>query len=133
MGNGKSLVILLNFSHPLTLDQRAQIESLTGQKLEQLIEISVEFDHQRPFRPQVDSLLNAVSLTPAQWQGTPLLVNLPSLSAIASLVVAALHGRMGYFPAVIRLRPVDIVVPTRFEVAEILDLQAVRDQARLAR
>jgi hypothetical protein len=40
---------------------------------------------------------------------------------------------MGYFPPVLRLRPVAGSVPPQFEVAEILNLQAVRDRARGSR
>lgn len=38
-----------------------------------------------------------------------------------------------YFPTVVRIRPVPDAVSRRFEVAEILDLQAVRDEARSRR
>jgi hypothetical protein len=61
------------------------------------------------------------------------LVNLPGHNAVAALVLAELHGRMGYFPAVLRLRPVAGTTPPQVEVAEILNLQAVRDRARLRR
>jgi hypothetical protein len=37
---------------------------------------------------------------------------------------------MGYFPTIIRLRPVANATPPRFEVAELINLQAVRDRAR---
>ena len=37
---------------------------------------------------------------------------------------------MAYLPPVLRLRPVPDSIPPQFEVAEILDLQAVRDRAR---
>ena len=47
--------------------------------------------------------------------------------------LAELHGRMGYFPASGRRRPLAGSLPPRFEVAEIINLQAVRDQARLRR
>jgi hypothetical protein len=62
-----------------------------------------------------------------------LLINPPSLSAIAVLVLAELHGRMGYFPSIIRLRPVPGSMPPQFEVAEILNLHSVREKARLER
>ncbi len=53
-------------------------------------------------------------------------------------LLAELHGRMGYFPPCIRMRPVvgpdgQRIVPPRFEVAEILNLQAIRDEARRLR
>ncbi len=40
---------------------------------------------------------------------------------------------MGYFPSIIRLRPVSGSVPPQFEVAEILNLHSVREKARLER
>ncbi|MCS7301391.1 MAG: CRISPR-associated protein Csx15 [Fimbriimonadales bacterium] len=52
---------------------------------------------------------------------------------IAATLLAELHGRMGYFPPVLRLRPVEGAVPPRFEVAEILNLQQIRDTARSQR
>ena len=40
---------------------------------------------------------------------------------------------MGYFPAVLRLRPVPGNAPPQFELAEVLNLQAMRDAARARR
>jgi hypothetical protein len=60
-------------------------------------------------------------------------VVLPSLNFIAALLLAELHGRMGYFPPVVRTRPVEGSLPRRFEVAEILDLQGRRETARVTR
>jgi len=57
-------------------------------------------------------------------------VVLPSLNFIAAQLLAELHGRMGYFPPVVRTRPVAGAVPRRYEVAEILDLQMTREGAR---
>lgn len=127
------MMILLNFSHPVTAVQQAQIEALTGQTIRQTIELLPQFDEQQPFTPQVATLVQQIELTPAAWQGEPLLVLLPSLNFIAGLVLAELHGRMGYFPPVIRTRPVADSLPRRYEVAELLDLQGVREQARQAR
>lgn len=126
-------MILLNFSHPLTPAQQAQIEALTGQSIARIIDAMPHFDEQQPFPPQLQALVAQVALTPTQWQSEPLLVVLPSLNFIAAALLAELHGRMGYFPPVVRTRPVADVVPRRFEVAEILDLQGIREMARKAR
>jgi hypothetical protein len=40
---------------------------------------------------------------------------------------------MGYFPACLRLRPIEGSVPPRYEVAEILNLQDIRNTARKKR
>jgi len=126
-------MLLLNFSHPLTSGQLQRIGELIGQPLARVIEVSTQFDHERPFVEQVRALVDTIGLMPEEWQTTPMLVNPPSLNAIAVTLLAELHGRMGYFPAVVRLRPVSDGNPPQYEVAEIINLQAVRDAARTRR
>ncbi|MGQ9628541.1 MAG: CRISPR-associated protein Csx15 [Anaerolineae bacterium] len=126
-------MILLNFSHPLTSEQLAQIEELTGQKVAEVRHVPIQFDHQRPFAPQVKELAEACELTSEEWQTRPILIVPPSLNFIACVLLAELHGRMGYFPPIVRLRPVEGSIPARYEVAEIINLQEVRDKARARR
>lgn len=124
---------IINFTHPITEEQKAQIENLTGQTVLQVIDVPAQFDNELPFDQQAVELVDDVGLTSTDWQSLSLIVNLPSLSPISATVIAELHGRMGYFPAVLRLRPVQNSTPPRFEVAEIINLQAVRDAARSKR
>ncbi|MGL4420464.1 MAG: CRISPR-associated protein Csx15 [Gemmataceae bacterium] len=126
-------MLLLNFGHPLTEIQLARIAEIAGQPIERVLPVATQFDHARPFPDQVRQLLATVPLTAEQWQTTPLLVNSPTFAPIAAVLIAELHGRMGYFPMLIRLRPIIGVVPPQFEVAELLNLQAVRDTARAGR
>ncbi len=123
-------MILLNFSHPLSAEQQAQIEALTGQKVEKIIPVPVQFDNAESFLPQLQKLMANLPLSSEELQTKPILVNLPSLNTIAALLLAELHGRMGYFPPVLRLRAVKDATPPRFEAAEILNLQATREKAR---
>ena len=123
-------MIILNFSHPFTEEQMAQIEVLTEQKITALHDLSTQFDNGQPFLPQLESLVSQIPLTAQELQTRPVLVNLPALNFIAALVLAELHGRMGYFPATVRIRPIPGSTPLRYEVAEIIDLQGVRDAAR---
>jgi len=125
-------MILLNFSHPLTADQLGQIEALTGQPA-QVIAAAVQFDSERPFEPQLREVMAGLPLSAEAWQTQPILINPPSLNFITALLLAELHGRMGYFPPILRLRPVASSLPPRYEAAEILNLQAVRDAARRTR
>jgi hypothetical protein len=126
-------MILLNFSHPLTPAHLAQIETLAGQPVARVVEVHSQIDPQQPLGPQIVALVESAGLTPAQWQNESLLVNLPSLNYSTGLVLAELHGRMGYFPSCVRLRPVPNAVPPQFEVAELLNLQTTRDVARQRR
>ncbi|GAB4405907.1 MAG: CRISPR-associated protein Csx15 [Anaerolineales bacterium] len=127
-------MIVINFSHPLTEAQRAQIAQLAGQPVERVIERMPHFDHDAAFAEQACALVDGVGLSAAEWQTLPILLVPPSYSLIASVVLAELHGRMGRFPPVVRMRPVDNgLAPTLYEVAEIIPLQAVRDAARRRR
>jgi hypothetical protein len=122
-------MIILNFSHPLTPEHLAQIEALTGQTVERVIEIPTHLDTDAPFGPQVAELVERAGLSPAEWQTLPLLVVPPALNFAAVLLMAELHGRMGYFPPCVRIKPLP-GVPPRYAVAEILDLQGQREGAR---
>lgn len=126
-------MILLNFSHPLTQKQQVQIEALTGVAIDRVMVSMPRFDEGQSFTTQTDRMLAAIPLTSEEWQNEPILIVLPSLSPIAALVLAELHGRTGYFPRIVRTRPVIGATPRQYEVAEILDLQVVRDWARAHR
>ncbi len=126
-------MILLNFSHPLTPHQQAQLQALTGEGELQVITIPTQFDPQQPFEPQLLELLHQVPLSAEQWQTEPILLVPPALNVITAMLLAELHGRMGYFPPIVRLRPVPEALPPRYEVAEVINLQALRDAARRRR
>ena len=126
-------MILLNFSHPLTPEQIAAVERLTGQPVTEQVDLPVQFDNAAPFLPQLEELAARIAIPPERLQVEAVVVNLPSLNFIAAPLLAELHGRMGYFPPVLRLRPVEGSLPPRYEVAEVLNLQAVRDEARKRR
>lgn len=123
-------MIVVNFAHVLAPEHLEAVERLTGKAVARVVEVKTHFDESRPFAEQARALVDSVELTSEQWQTQPLLVNLPSYNYAAALILAELHGRAGYFPSAMRLRPVAGSTPSRFEVAEVLNLQAVREQAR---
>jgi hypothetical protein len=126
-------MILLSLSHPLTLPQRAQLEALTGQRLERVIEAQPHFDPAQPFAPQTRAFVDSLGLTPSEWQSLPIVISPPALNWLTATLLADLHGRMGYFPSVVRLRAMPKLLPPLFEVAEVLSLQAIREAARRSR
>ena len=126
-------MILLNFSHPLTPEHVHQIETLTGRAIARVIEIHSQIDPRQSLAQQVTSLVDQAELSSAEWQTSSLLVNPPSLNFIAIGLLADLHGRCGYFPAHLRMRPVQNSLPPQYEVAEVLNLQELRDEARKKR
>lgn len=126
-------MIVLNFAHPLTSAQLEQIAELASQLVDQVIDVPVDLDNQQPFAPQVSQLIDTIDLPTRIWEGGGILINPPGYAPATAVLLAELHGRMGHFPTLIRVRPVAHTTPTRYEVAEIVNLQAVRDNARSRR
>lgn len=123
-------MILINFSHPITSEQKKQIKSMIDKKRIQILNIPSQFNQDQSFPDQIRQLVDAVDLSAEDWQKKPILINPPSYNFAAFTLLAELHGRMGYFPAIIRIRPVADSTPPLYEVAEIINLQSVREQAR---
>lgn len=126
-------MLLLNFGHTLTDAQLARIRELAKREIKRVIVVPTQFDHARPFDEQVCKLLASVPITPEEWQTVPLIINPPSLAPITAVLLAELHGRCGFFPTILRLRPIAGSTPLQFEVAELLNLQSIRDAARTRR
>jgi hypothetical protein len=126
-------MLILNFTHPLTKDQQAQIENLANASIDEVRTITVQINQEEPLEPQITALVNSVDLTSEEWQTRPLLINPPGYAPAAFVLLAELHGRIGHFPSLIRLRPVADSIPTTYEVAELINLQAIREHARRRR
>jgi hypothetical protein len=126
-------MLIVNFSHPLASLQLEQIEGISSQKIKRVIEVDTQFDNESSFIDQACALVNSADLSPEQWETESLLINLPGWNIITALILAEIHGRIGHFPAVLRLCPVSDSVSPQFEVAEIINLQTVRDDARTRR
>ena len=124
-------VTVVNFTdHPLTEAQRAQLADLIDLPLAGIVDVPAHVDLQDPLVPQVQALVESVKWDTETWQTQPIVINPPGLAPLTAVLLAELHGRLGYFPTLMRVRPVADVVPRRYEVAELLNLQAVRDAAR---
>jgi hypothetical protein len=126
-------MILINFSHPLTGEQLACVEELAGAAVERVIEAPADFDDQELFVGQVERLLSGCNLSAREWQTLPIVAVLPGHSVLAAALLAYLHGIMGHFPTVLRRCPNEKQAVTRYQVAEIINLERVRREARKRR
>lgn len=107
---------------------------LVGQPLTEH-RVATHIDREHPLSEAVRALVTQVPLDSHDWQTRPFAVILPGLSVLAACLLAELHGRCGHFPAVINLRPAADSDPglTVFEVAELVNLQTIRDDSRRQR
>jgi hypothetical protein len=122
-------VLLLNYAHPLSEAQLAAVATAVGEPPE-MRELAAHVDRGRPLAEVARELADAAGLSGEGWQTMPLVLNPPALAPVALALLAEIHGRSGGFPALLNVRPVAGSVPTRYEVAEVLNLQALREAAR---
>lgn len=122
-------VLLLNYTHPLAEAQLAILAGLLGETPE-VRNLPAHADRLRPIAEVAGELADAAGLSSEAWQTTPVVLNPPALAPLALALIAELHGRCGGFPAILNVRPVAGSVPTRYEVAEVVNLQTVREAAR---
>jgi hypothetical protein len=125
-------MLILNYSHPLTNEQQAQIEALANTSIEEVRTIRVQINQEELLEPQIVSIVDDIGLSSEEWQTLPLLINPPGYAPAAFVLLAELHGRIGHFPSLIRLRP-KLGPVTSYEVAELLNLQSIREAARRRR
>ena len=126
-------MIVLNFSHPLTAEQLDAVAREAGARVESVLVVRIQLDEAQDFAPQARAAIQSADLSPTGWQTRQVVVVLPGYSAVAAVILAEIHGRSGHFPTIARLRPVAGSVPTRYELAELIDLQEIRAHAREAR
>jgi len=124
-------MLILNYSHPLTIGQLVQIEHMAKQSIAEVRNIKTHFDQTKPFAPQIKALIEASNLTDDELNQeemyVPLFIVPPALNFITAGLLAMFYGEIGYLPNCIRLHPIPNSTPPRFEVAEIMRLQAWRN------
>jgi hypothetical protein len=130
-------MLILNFTHPLTSEQQAQIEALANISIEEVRTIRVQINQEELLEPQFTAIVDATGLTSEEWQTRPLLINPPGYAPAAFVLLSELHGRIGHFPTLVRLRQLNLRSLHRttatYEVAELLNLQSIRETARRRR
>ena len=122
-------ILVLNFAHPLTAQQQTQIENLSGTSVEDIITIPTLISEEEPLQPQITSLIDAIDQSTPDWHKRHILINPPGYAPAALLLLAEIHGRIGHFPTLIRMRPKHGSVTT-YQVIDLLNLQTIRDAAR---
>lgn len=119
---------VINFSHPITGEQLAQLEALFDSSIV-VKDVPVQVDLTKSIAEQAETIIEQVGWSANDWQTEKFIVNLPGLSTAAAALLAAIHGRCGYFPPVIVMRREEGAVP-RFVISEVVNLQALRDSSR---
>lgn len=125
-------MIILNFSHDIHPAEYPRIAAALGVQSEALEvrRVPTQLQEDQPFEDQVERLLAGLGWSPEQWETTAFAVALPGFSPITAVLLPMLHALSGHFPLILRFRQTGSSADRRFELAEVIDLQAVRNRAR---
>lgn len=125
-------MIVLNFSHPLTEDQKREVTGLVEYpegspaamypifEVEREIIVPSQMDNGQPFIAQLYRKFSEIPLTDHEWKNADIVVVPPAYAPACAIVMVMLYEKIGDFPKVIRIRPVQGATPPRFEVAEVM-------------
>jgi hypothetical protein len=106
-------VVILNFGPPLFPAHLRQIQQVTGEEVEQVLDVDVSgITDDRPLVSQVLGVLDQLGFTAAEWGRGSFLLHLPRSGALAATLLAAVAHRTNRFPRLVRAKPygaVDVV------------------------
>jgi len=122
---------IINFSHPLTVNQKLELAKWLQVDEFKVTEVAVQFRIRDAFEGQVAEMLDQANVSQGDVD-LGVVVMLPALSAAAAVLVAEWHGRFGHFPTVVRLKSVGDLLP-EWKLAEVMPLQKIRSRARFRR
>jgi hypothetical protein len=127
--------LVLNFSaHPIMPDQRQAIQNKMNWPTLEVIDVGLgNVPEDKDFVAETLNYVEKIDLLSGEWQIYPLVVVSAGYAPAWSVLLAELHGRLGYFPDLVRLRPTTAQAEEKFEVAEIVSLREIRNQARAKR
>lgn len=124
---------LLNFGHPISPEHLDDLWTRFEVAVQQVVPIPVHWREDASFVKQAAAAMDEAGLDNHRLQTGSVLVNLPGHSAIAAVLLAELHGRIGHFPAVIRWQAAHDGAVSVYQIAEILNLNQIRHEARQQR
>ena len=124
-------MILINFGAPFKTLQLSQARAFLHEPITRVIDLSFNVDIDQEVLLQFKKTMGRLKLSNADLRDEPVVVNLPQQNYLSVMVLAELHARMGYFPRIIRARMKASGILPFYEVAEVIDLQAIEDQLTL--
>jgi hypothetical protein len=124
--------LVLNFSSHLILpNQQQTIQKKMSWPAIEVIDARLgNVAENRNFAATLVNHIEKIDLLPNEWQTSPMVVVPAGYAPAWAVLLAELHGRLGYFPDVVRLRPASAHAEEKFEVAEVVPLREIRGQAR---
>lgn len=128
-------MIILNFSHPLTQEQKEQIRQKAGISKNdwnnsRVIRVNCYINIEKDLPRQINQILE--NIPNYVWNGHVMIVP-PPIAHSAILISIGIRERCGYYPQAIRIKRVTKSLPPKFVVAEVIDLNNFKEKSRSMR
>jgi hypothetical protein len=126
---------ILNFSgHLVSPGQQQAIEKHMHWPSSSVVDVRLgNVPEDNNFAAAITKAIERAGLSREEWQTIPCVAVPAGYPAVWSVILAELHGRLGHFPDVARLRPTQPGSGEKYEVAEILNLRELRHASRSKR
>lgn len=122
--------LVVNFYHLLKPDQIKDMQRMQQWPSIEVIDARLgTVPEKKNFTRYLLNHIESIDLTAEEWQTACLAVIPAGYAPAWSIILAELHGRLGYFPDIVRFRPSESG-PENYEVAEIVALREIRNKAR---
>lgn len=117
-------ITLIDF-YSLNQTGREMVSYLTNANVEKVINVSVTFDHRKPFEEQAKDIVAKCGLSDQEWKERNIVINPPSSNFMALAVVMEIFKRSGKIVPCVRLRPEtnpdgSMRITIHYDVAEIM-------------
>ena len=128
-------MIILNFSHPLTDNQKEQIRKKLSVSIKEwheskILRINCYINIDRPLSEQINNILD--NIPENVWHKHILFIP-PPIAHSAILITISIRERCGYYPQSIRIKRERKSLPPRYVIAEVINLNDFREQSRAKR
>ena len=121
-------MILINFGVTFKPLQISQAEAFLHEPITRVINLPFDIDFDQEVLSQYKKTMGKLKLSNDELCSEPVVVNLPMQNYLSTMVLTELRARMGYFPRIIRTRIRASGILPYYEVAEVIDLQAIEDR-----
>lgn len=125
-------MIVLNLAErPLNPEQIDQIEALTNQRVEQVINASVSSEPAETIASLVQKIVLAKeTVSNERWSDKTVAVNLTGNAKIDIISIVSLWGKLNQLPQIIQLKPRPFDNPPQYDVTGVLDLDTLKETVR---
>lgn len=112
-------MIVLNFGHPMTEEQLAQVAELVGEAVT-VVDVPNQILNEYGIIEQIEEKLETAGVT-EEMIDDGVIINPPGLGVSAAVLMAVFYERFKTFPRVIRMVRDGDALPPKFVVKEVVE------------